>query len=277
MVIPDWFCRMLKLDSRRYDILINELSLRSLTYKEVSLAGTRHLLVYPAHARQDKKNRQKLITAHYDRVPGTPGALDNSAALWQLMDYASGSADKENIIIAFTDREEISGNAADQGAFLLGKALSRLGIDAPVIFCLDVTGRGDTIVVADTVQQVLESYPPLRALQQQVSLLSKVLVSAVSDEVRCVSGHLPFGENLGFMLSGLPAIELSLLPETEAYALRRDSGHGHTAVPHGTTATVPTWSYLHTAADTADLLEPAAFFIMQKVLERIGLMRFPKR
>ncbi len=274
MVIPEWFCRMLELESRRCDILKEELALRSLSYREVSLADTRHLLVYPAHTRQDKSKRLKLITAHYDRVPGTPGALDNSAALWQLMDFASCPADKENIIIAFTDKEEISGNAAEQGAFLLGKALSRLGIDAPVIFCLDVTGRGDTLVVADTVQQVLENFPSLRALQQQVSLCGRILAAAVAADVRSVSGHLPFGENLGFMLSGLPAIELSLLPEAEANMLRR--GSGHSSASAGAGFSVPTWSYLHSAADTASLLEPAAFFIMQKVLGRIGLMRFPK-
>ncbi len=276
MNVPPWFYRFIEIQADRLAILKETLATYELQFREVVLNGDTHVLVYPHNTTRKPAKKIKLLTAHYDRVPGTQGVLDNSCAVWQLLEYAANPLQKENIIIAFTDHEEIphEGSAKEQGAFFLGKALASMGIEAPAVFCFDVTGHGDTVIIADTVQQVVGRYPALQPLQQQISLLSKLLLGALTKHVRCVEGHLPFGENLGFMLSGYPALEISIVPEAQAPRRMNDfTGSVH---PHSNPPAPEFWAYLHTKQDTLDLITPEAFFIMQKVLACLGSLRLPR-
>lgn len=276
MNIPVWFHQFIDTQANRLAILKNVLTTYELQFREVVLNGDTHLLVYPQNTIRKSAGKIKLLTAHYDRVPGTQGVLDNSCAVWQLVEYAASPMQKENIMIAFTDHEEIphEGSIREQGAFFLGTALASMGIEAPAVFCFDVTGHGDTVVLADTVQQVVGRYASLQPLQQQISRLSKLLLAALKNHVRCLEGYLPFGENLGFMLAGFPALAISIVPELQAPRRMNDfSG----SLPSHSNASAPEfWSYLHTRMDTLELITPEAFFIMQKVLVCLGSMHLPK-
>ncbi|HRS65644.1 MAG TPA: M28 family peptidase [Spirochaetia bacterium] len=276
MNIPAWFYRFIDIEANRKAILKEVLEINKLQFREVVLNTDTHLLVYPYNTIRKPGRKIKLLTAHYDRVPGTQGVLDNSCAVWQLLEYAASPIQKENIVIAFTDHEEIphEGSAKEQGAFFLGKALASMGIEAPAIFCFDVTGHGDTVLIADTVQQVVGRYASLEPLQQQISLMSRLLLAALKKHVRCIEGYLPFGENLGFMLAGFPALEISIVPEKEAP--RRMNDFSGLAQPHANTSAPQFWSYLHTNRDTLELITPEAFFIMQKVLACLGSMHLSK-
>ena len=276
MHIPAWFHKFIDIQANRVMILKEVLASYELQFREVVLNGDTHVLVYPHHTTRKPAKKLKLLTAHYDRVPGTQGVLDNSCAVWQLIEYAASSLQKENVIIAFTDHEEIphEGSAKEQGAFFLGRVLASMGIEAPAVFCFDVTGHGDTVVIADTVQQVAGRYASLQPLQQQVALLSKLMLASVTKHVRCVEGHLPFGENLGFMLAGYPALEISIVPEAQAPRRMNDfTGSVHA---HSNPTAPEFWAYLHTNQDTLDRITPEAFFIMQKVLACLGLLRLPR-
>lgn len=278
MDIPVWFNEFVSPDAHRIAIIKKELEKRALSYKEVALNGDVHLIVYPCNTEKKEDYRLKLLTAHYDRVPHTQGVLDNSCAVWQLMDFASSPVPKENVVIAFTDHEEIphDGSVREQGAFFLGSALASMGIDTPAVFCFDVTGHGDTILIADTVQQVVQRYDALKPLQHQVSILSKIVSQHfASNHIRALEGFLPFGENLGFMLSGLPALEISMVPYHEA-PRRLNAFSGAIVHGDGNTSTPAFWSYLHSMQDTVDLITPEAFFIMQKVLACLGSMHLSK-
>ncbi len=275
VTIPTWFQSFIELTSDRYGILVDAITEQKLSYETVTLKDARHILVYPKCLRRTASAKIKLLTAHYDRVPGTPGVLDNSCAVWQLLDWASSKDEKENVIIAFTDKEEISGSehVYTQGAYYLGLALNRLGIDKPFVFSFDVTGRGNTVIVANTVQKVLEQYPGLHSLQEAVTRVSNVFIEQAKKELACVTAALPFGENLGFMLSGQPALELSILPEDESMLLASVPELNAQWTASGELPA--TWKRLHTPLDTIDGITSSAFFVMQKVLSIIGKLFIP--
>jgi len=53
---------------------------RDIPHTAVDLAGKRHIVVRFDPASYDPRFRMKTLVAHYDRMPGSPGANDNSAA-----------------------------------------------------------------------------------------------------------------------------------------------------------------------------------------------------
>ena len=68
-----------------------------------------------------------LFTAHYDRVEGSPGANDNSIAVFHLLRAASLLSKRKisSWMIIFTDKEEISAGESleEQGSFSLAQRL----------------------------------------------------------------------------------------------------------------------------------------------------------
>lgn len=85
-----------------------------------------------------------LVMAHYDTVPGSPGAVDNAAAVGVLLELARVLAEKEPrlpILLAFTANEEIG---------LVGaEALAARTGDAGVAFAiaLDLAGGSGDLVI----------------------------------------------------------------------------------------------------------------------------------
>ena len=72
--------------------------------------GRNHILVHFASEAYNPRFKIKTVIAHYDRVAGSPGANDNSAADWQLMNWAvelEKATSFHNIRIFFTDGEEL--------------------------------------------------------------------------------------------------------------------------------------------------------------------------
>jgi hypothetical protein len=295
--------RFLKPGCDRLVALAGLLAARSVPYSVARTGADRHII-----ARIGRGRPALALAAHYDRVEGSPGVLDNSCACLQLVALAAslsaasrsaappgGAAPSEgaSLIIAFTDAEEAprTGAALSQGSYGLavalqaaylprraardrGRASAAVGAVAavgaagaaapspPPTLVLDVTGRGDRLVYSTSAEALLSraglSASP--AAEGRSALVADVVAAASRASLRPpLPVALPWSDDLGLTLGGLPALALSLLPEDEA-ALCARGGRP------------PTWDLLHGPDDGPDLAEEAAFELMASFLaELVGL------
>lgn len=245
------------------------LASRSLRYKVVKTGKARHVLL-----RAGKGRARLLLVAHYDRAPNSPGALDNSCACIQLIDFAHRveAAGGPPFLFAFTDEEEApgSGEASAQGSFSLARALvsGRTSARAPGsvkaapelgALVLDVTGRGGQLLLSSAPAELLaRNGLALSAAAEGHRALADLARRACSRTAMSppLGASLPWSDDLGFTLGGLPALTLSLLPAEELPCL--DAGRKP-----------PTWELLHSAEDRPEKAEEGAFFIMAAFLDAL--------
>jgi len=292
--LPGWFPRFMNIGADRFGELMAALLAEGCEPKPVELAGGRFIVVSPRGSIRDRRYRMKVLTAHHDRVPGTPGALDNSAACLQLWRFVTGAQRPFNTVAVFTDREELSGaQVEEQGAYALGKAFSSLGYDLPLVLSLDVTGRGNALVLssscsglADMPRMRAEEARQLSASGSRVGVnLAAEVQSLAADLGRHMAGRMPvyhlavpFGEDIGFMLAGVPALVCTVLPRHEAEELSGLGGLPQWASPMEPERRMPsTWSALHGPDDTVELYTDAAFDLMERFLERVAVLKVPAR
>ncbi|TFG83307.1 MAG: M28 family peptidase [Spirochaetales bacterium] len=279
MRFPGWFPGFLELDADRCGILVAALRQADVPCSLFESGAGRFIVARPRESVRDSLYRAKVVTAHYDRVPGTPGALDNSAACLQLWRYLSEGKDAYNLSAVFTDREELSGRpATEQGSFALGKAFGSLGLGAPLVFTLDVTGRGDALVVSESASWLRGEGGTMDRLAAEVEDTAADLLRVVAGRMPIHRGRIPFGEDLGFLRAGLPALALTVLPRDEAEELAGPVGVPSWAMPSRPRGRRPhTWSLLHGQEDTPDHYTDAAFELMEKLLRALGALRVRTR
>jgi len=271
--------------------LARALEARGVAARTLELSGGRFVAAWPKEGLRDPRYRIKVVTAHHDRVPGTPGALDNSAACLQLVDFLSESRGAFNTLVIFTDREELGSarparpdgpGAARQGSFELGKAFSGMDIGSPMVFPLDVTGRGDALVLSrasETLAARADGALRRSAVERVAAETDAMACSAarlMAGRAPVLRAAVPFGEDLGFMLAGVPALTVTVLPRAEAEAL---AGLG--TLPAWASLAEPgdrapgTWSRLHGPDDTVDQYGDEAFGVVSRFLARLAAWRAP--
>ncbi len=269
--------RFLKPGCDRLVALAGLLASSSLPYQVVRAGGDRHIIVRIGRGRP----RLALI-AHYDRFELSPGVLDNSCACIQLVRLGAALAPPGAALappgaalappgaaasaappfaIVFTDAEELPARGAPkaQGAYGLALALKASPGLAPPAFVLDVTGRGDRLVYSTSAESLLER----RGLAASSAALGRraLVEAAISAAARAslkppLPLALPWSDDLGLTLGGIPALAISLLPDEEV-----------TALSHGMRPR--TWDYLHTASDGPELAEEGAFGLMAAFLAQL--------
>jgi hypothetical protein len=317
--LPGWFPRFMNIGADRFGELMTALVSAGCEPKPVELAGGRFIVVSPRGSVRDRRYRMKVLTAHHDRVHGTPGALDNSAACLQLWRFVTGSQQPFNTVAVFTDHEELSGaSVSGQGAYALGKVFGNLGYGLPLVLSLDVTGRGDALVLSSSCSGLAEmprmraeegrwlaaggkghadannhdrggpaktaGHEPVRrppiheALAAEVEALARELGRHLAGRMPVYHLPVPFGEDIGFMLAGVPALVCTVLPRHEAVELSGLGGLPQWASPVEPLARMPsTWSALHGPDDTVELYTDAAFSLMERFLERVASLKVPAR
>ncbi len=258
--------RFLKPGCDRLVALAGLLASRSIPYQVARAGGDRHIV-----ARIGRGRPHLALIAHYDRFEGSPGVLDNSCACLQLARLAAalgGAADggasdggARPFAIVFTDAEEVppSGAPKAQGAYGLALALKASPGLAPPAFVLDVTGRGDRLVYSTSAESLLErrGMAASGAALGRRALVEAALAAASRASLKPpLPVALPWSDDLGLTLGGIPALAISLLPEEEVVAL------SHGMRPR-------TWDYLHTASDGPELAEEGAFDLMAAFLGRL--------
>jgi hypothetical protein len=164
-----------------------------------------------------------MLVAHYDRVEGSPGANDNSIAVFHLLKAATMLAQRglDNWIILFTDKEELtSGESFEaQGSFALAQKLKSWGLDKARVFNFDACGTGDTFIFSNIADTILSksSSPNIQKVKQDIMQLRYHALETANmlryDKV--LMAPTPFCDDMGFLRAGIAAQTITMLPSDE--------------------------------------------------------------
>jgi hypothetical protein len=165
-----------------------------------------------------------MLVAHYDRVDGSPGANDNSIAVFHLLRAASLLALRGlgKWIIVFTDKEELTAGESfeDLGSFTLAEKMKSWGLEKSKIFNFDVCGAGDTFILSTTTDLIVKNNdrPNIRKLKKNIIALRDHALETAHllrmDKV--LLAPTPFCDDIGFLKAGLAAQTVTILPDEEA-------------------------------------------------------------
>lgn len=281
MLFDDDFKRFIAPGAERLVALAGMLAARGLSYTVIRTGMERHLAV-----RLGKNSPRLILAAHYDRVEGSPGVLDNSCACLQLVEFAARLSQRKvcpSLLIIFTDGEENPARmgAASQGSLGLAQAIlkachastSMARIVPPPVLVFDVTGRGDRLLFSSASGELLaergmSSSPQALELASMHTLARKAAARcnrALGTDIHNpaiqrfepLSLSLPWSDDLGLVLGGLGALTISLLPNAEAISFIRG-------------LSPETWKFLHTPQDSLDKAEQRAFLIMSSFLDAVA-------
>lgn len=280
------FKDFLSLTANRFSILKELLDEAKVEYSVLDIGGNRHLVIAPPPPEEEYLRRPPIIlVAHYDRAQGSPGANDNSAGVFILLEAAINLKrdNAKNWIIIFTDKEELKTGESiqTQGAYTLATGLKNVKMEKTKIFCFDACGAGDTLLISTTLEYLLkkegggekmrESIIELRnfALDTSRNLgMNKVLLAPV-----------PFSDDAGFFRAGLAAQTITILPSSECIQLvselRKNLEFTEVLInaelrKANRSKSIPeTWRYLNSPSDSYLRLTPQHFRVWRRFAEAL--------
>ncbi|MBB6478741.1 M28 family peptidase [Spirochaeta isovalerica] len=293
------FCRP---DCDRYDFLINWLTKEEITHSVIPTGEARHILIRLDKVRPYlKRYYVKTLVAHYDRVSGTPGANDNSAAVMQLLHSISMLKNLKfahNIQIILTDKEEISPemSVTNQGAFQLARLFREKSISNCIFFVFDMCGIGDTLIYGQTGLQLLKSkeekdrrYSPIvKHMELFSNVLSNLFLEFRSGEFFNI--NLLFSDDLGLLLNRYPSVQLSVLPYDEAIIAKSrliarkeeqwqyiyDKGMLSPEYQDFIERNIPpSWKNNHSGEDKVETLTDSAFHLIEEFIMELAGFQIP--
>ena len=263
--IPSEFNDFIAADCDRAAFIQNFLNWAGLEAPVLQMEGKNHIYVKFPQSQYNSMFRIKTVIAHYDRFPGSPGANDNSAAVFCLLEWAIKLARLaqplfHNIRLIFTDGEELgaAGGVSQQGAFPLAQVFRRLGITNDDIFVFDCMGRGDVPILTQT---ILPPKAPARfvkdfsALEQRAANLLQTSANG-----RWFSLPCNYSDNASFIANGIPAVAITMLPSLEVTAATQSQQP-------------QTWQLLHTPGDNLASLTPKSFEIFHNILNNLAALK----
>ena len=295
-------------DCDRLAFLQAYLARRGVQSSVVTVRERKHLYVNFPTTAYNPTFKIKTILTHYDRVPNSLGANDNSVCDLAVADFAARihqralRGDAPNVRIFFTDGEELGeGGVSEQGAFGLAELFRKLGITRDDVYVFDSCGRGTVPVLARAGTGAKTN----AAFKKQFSSLyqrTERLLRDISPE-QWMTLPVPYSDNAGFLACGIPAVAITFLPADEAtdYAreLLRDKNlekvvmnsspaDGDTAHADGSRAAqthlpyhfqyvekMPkTWRLFHTEYDNLFSLTPESWDLLAKILDALGNATF---
>ena len=264
-------------------LTIEKLGLNSLV---ISIAEHRHIFIFPQGKKFPRLKGDTfpfagespfMLVAHYDRVAGSPGANDNSIAVFHLL-HAANVFEKKGInnwIILFTDKEELKKGESfeQQGSFALAQKLKSWGLEKVKIFNFDSCGTGDTFVFSTITDYILgnSDNPNISKLKEGIRQLRNHTLET-SNKLRLekfLLAPIPVCDDIGFLRAGFTAQTITILPAAEASqyeeVIRKNPEFAKLLIS-GEIKTSPerkhlpqTWRNLNTPADTKDRLTPQFF------------------
>ena len=265
----------------------------------LSLEGAHHILVKFPPSAYNPQYKMKTVLAHYDRVDTSPGANDNSAAVFQIIYWARRLLrfpGFHNVQIIFSDGEEMGGSegVSEQGAFGIATKFRSLGLTQQDVYAFDCCGRGDFVILSQA-GMGKGSIP----FQRQFNSL----VERTEDLIKSVAGRkwaplpVPYSDNAGFLACGIPAVAITLLPAQEVVsylrelkqhpglqaAIMKSSQNQEVGArkikplePYQVQEKMPiTWRLLHTEYDNLASLTPESFPLMEALLDALAKARTP--
>ena len=282
----DRFFNFIETGAGRYAILIDHIEKLKLNCSVISVAQNRHIFIFPPDQKSlrasggvfpFKGQSPYLLCAHYDRVEGSPGANDNSIAVFHLLNAALNliARGAKNWLIIFTDKEELKAGETleDQGSFTLAGKIKEWGLEKAKIFNFDCCGTGETFIVSTTTDHILKDSqrPNINRIRKEITALrDHVLVTA--DNLRfenILLAPTPFSDDAGFLRAGLASQTITMLPSAEAakyeVLLRRQPDFADLIIsgrindPKEKRGLPGTWKNLNNASDTPSRLTPQFF------------------
>lgn len=227
----------------------------------ISLEGKNHIYVKFPQSQYNPLFKIKTVVAHYDRVANSPGANDNSAAVFCLLNWAVKLFNRKsfhNVRLIFTDGEEVAEQGvSSQGAFALAAFFKKLCIDDDV-FVFDCMGRGDVPVLAETVlpKKISASFVKKFAVLEKRA--ENLIKSAGGGKWFCLPCN--YSDNAGFIANGIPAVAFTLLPSNEVSDVLKNK-------------TPKTWQLLHSPFDNFESLWQNSFDLTMKILDFLAEMK----
>ncbi|MDA3810449.1 MAG: M28 family peptidase, partial [Spirochaetaceae bacterium] len=248
-----------------------------------------------------KRYYVKTLVAHYDRVEGTPGANDNSAAVIQLIysiQRLKSLKSAHNIQIILTDKEELlpGDPIVNQGAYQLAHLFRENKINNCIFFVFDMCGIGDTLISGKAGLQLLkskyDSEPRYKKMYENMLYFSTYLSNLFLQfrEGEFFNLNSLFSDNLGFLLNRYPALQISILPSHEAVKMKKDlfnitaeewqkiyeKGMLSEEYKDFLNPLLPeSWRNNHKISDTIDTLDSGAFEIIDEFIFELALFQIP--
>ena len=257
--IPPLFSDFIGLDCDRRRFIQDFLNRFGLDAPVVPVNGNNHIYVRFPMSQYSSLYKVKTVIAHYDRVPGTPGANDNSASVFSLMEWAVRlfqCGNVHNVRLIFSDGEELGElGVKSQGAYSLAALFRKLDITNDDVFVFDCMGRGTVPILTQTVLPKGLSYDFInrfRELEKRTQLLIK---SVCGD--RWYSLPCNYSDNAGFIANGIPAVAITMLPENEIVDVVKGQ------MPK-------TWALNHTMGDNLSSIDGGAFDVTRGILDKLG-------
>jgi len=213
----------------RYAILKTLLEKAALEYEVLNADGKRHFIVTsPPSGRLPKlqeRRPQTMLVAHYDRADGSPGANDNSAGVFLLVETARKLI-KNNVgnwSIIFTDKEELKTGESlrEQGSYGFAMSLKNSRMENSRVFCFDTCGAGDTLVVSTTLESLMKKEGGGERLRESILELRKLALDKARDlkMKKLFIIPTPFSDDAGFFRAGFAAQTITMLPWSECKGL----------------------------------------------------------
>jgi hypothetical protein len=257
----------------RFDVLVSLLGELGLPASVVKIADRRHIFIPPSSGEVRASGRKAftVLVAHYDRATGSPGANDNGAAVFMLIEAALRLRGTNGWLIILTDKEELAcGEGLEsQGAYRLALRMKETHLESGNFFIFDSCGRGDTLVISRMADCLLknEHGGTIAPLKNRLRLLQLRAVEAAKRRLdgRFLLLPTPFSDDAGFLRAGLAAQTITVLPRNEAAAflsaVRGNESYSAALISRewrirrGMENIPQTWRLLNSPADTAEHLD----------------------
>lgn len=296
--LPQEFQQYIAPGADRCKFIQDWLKSRGIESNKLVIDGKNHILVQFAKSAYNPQFKIKTVIAHYDRVPDSPGANDNSAADWQIMSWAVELSQYpvfHNVRIFFTDGEELgwSTGVSGQGAYGIASVYKRLGIKNDDVYVFDSCGRGEVPVLSrsdlppGTDKKFLAQFTDLHTRTQ------RLLQRASPGRWMCLP--VPYSDNASFLACGIPAVAVTMLPAEEAslYAreLMQEKGLEDAVLnrmksrqerlqnhipDYAYKERMPkTWRLFHTPQDNESSLTQESFVVMANILRTLADLNTP--
>lgn len=252
------FLDFIKPDCNRLNFIQNFLKQNDVETAVISLEGKKHIYVKFPQNQYNPLFNIKTVVAHYDRFENSPGANDNSAAVYMLMLWAvklSRQYDFHNVRLIFTDGEEACPDGVtSQGAFAIASLFKKLDIKDD-IFVFDCMGCGDVPVLCENKIPQKAGNAFIKKLTALENKAQRIIRTAGNGKWFCLPCN--YSDNASFIAQGIPAVAITILPSSEVSDVLKNQ-------------TPKTWKNLHTQNDNIENLWESSFSLSMKIFDLLA-------
>ena len=234
--LPQEFKDFIAPNADRCSIICTYLKNNGVDSAIAAIDGKNHILVQFASQAYNPQFRIKTVIAHYDRVDGSPGANDNSAAVWQIMNWATEEYAKNGSIFG-AGKLFISNfnNLYERSQDLLRRACPGRWMSLPVPYSDNASFLACGIpAVAITMLPAEEASLYARELNKNKNLVDAVMNRETSKKARMAGQQTDYSYK-------------ERMPRT--------------------------WKLFHTPQDNEDSLSPESFRIMHNILVTLAELK----